>query len=131
MRREVPVLVAAVLLAGLTSACSGGTADAGGPTPRPSASSKSADKAPTGKGSLEISSADFKKWPFTVDKGRLACKPGKSVTFTANGTEYAVNGTAKSQGYKPIDPVWAQDKELGHGLKVNIGDVLNRGLELC
>lgn len=44
----------------------------------------------------EINSKKYgEKWPFSVEKGELACY-GNAVTFTSNGTVYAVNGVASS-----------------------------------
>ncbi|WP_318201050.1 DUF2511 domain-containing protein [Streptomyces sp. SCL15-4] len=81
---------------------------------------------------LPVTSARFTEWPFTVSAGTLRCRPGDEVTFTApNGTEYAVNGTAKGAGYPSIEPIWADDENLGHGLKVDISEVLAKGRSLC
>jgi hypothetical protein len=41
----------------------------------------------------------------------------------------AVNGLAKRQGFKDIEPIWADDPETG--LKKNIGPIIDRGLALC
>lgn len=83
----------------------------------------------------EVSRAEFegegRTWPLTVDRGTLNCEPGTRVTFTADGTTYAVNGTAKGSGeWGDIDPIWADDGS-GLGLKVNIGDLIEAGLALC
>jgi hypothetical protein len=83
----------------------------------------------------EVSRAEFEgdglAWPLTVDRGTLNCEPGSRVTFTADGTTYAVNGTAKGLGeWADIDPIWADDGS-GLGLKVNIGDLIEAGLALC
>jgi len=52
-----------------------------------------------------------------------------SVTFKAGGDVYAVNGLAKGQGFKDIEPIWADDPETGS--KKNIGPIIDRGLALC
>lgn len=78
-----------------------------------------------------VTAARFKEWPFTVDVGTLRCRDGVSVTFEAGGTEYGVNGTAQDAGYPSVKPIWADDKELGHGLKVDISEVLDYGRGLC
>ncbi|MDI1452924.1 hypothetical protein NHG22_03640 [Streptomyces sp. ATE26] len=44
---------------------------------------------------------------------------------------YAVNGTAKDAGYPAMAPIWADDKNLGNGLKVDISEVLGKGRSLC
>ena len=86
---------------------------------------------PSDDDGLLISAAQFTEWPFTVASGRLKCEAG-SVTFEpSGGPRYGVNGTAKSAGYPDVTPVWADDDELDYGLKVDISQVLNRGLSLC
>jgi hypothetical protein len=69
------------------------------------------------------------EWPFTVDGGVLRRYPIGGVTFKANGTEYAVNGLAKGQGFKDVKEIWADDPETG--LRKNIGPIIDRGLELA
>jgi hypothetical protein len=70
-------------------------------------------------------------WPFTVDEGRVECRRGQSVVFITGGTEYAVNGAAQTVlGLPGIDPIWRNDPKIA-GAKVNIGPVLDAGLELC
>ncbi|HTU15936.1 MAG TPA: DUF2511 domain-containing protein [Solirubrobacterales bacterium] len=78
-----------------------------------------------------ISQSDLgKKWPLTVDHGTLGCD-GMGVLFEApDGTTYGLNGTAQTMGYPGIDPIWKPDP-LGYGLKINIGALMDRGLELC
>lgn len=80
---------------------------------------------------LPVMPSMFSEWPFTVDAGTLQCE-ASAVTFAPpGGPRYAVNGTAKSAGYPDITPIWADDKTLGHGLKVDISEVLTKGLSLC
>jgi hypothetical protein len=50
------------------------------------------------------------------------------VTFNVNGTTYAVNGTAGDEGDLDIHPIW---KKAPEGLRVDIGDMIDRGLKLC
>lgn len=78
-----------------------------------------------------VTAGRFKEWPFTVDVGTLRCRDGVSVTFEADGTEYGVNGTAQDAGYPSVKPIWADDKELGNGLKVDVSEVLDYGRGLC
>lgn len=81
---------------------------------------------------LAVTSTQFSEWPFTVTAGTLRCRLGSEVTFEApDGAEYAVNGTAKDAGYPSIEPIWADDENLGNGLKVNISEVLDKGRTLC
>ncbi|MES4891419.1 hypothetical protein [Streptomyces sp. NPDC096012] len=47
------------------------------------------------------------------------------------GPRYAVNGTAKGAGYTAMTPTWADDTNLGNGLKVDISEVLDKGRSLC
>jgi len=107
MRRVV--LVFALTLAGCSSTGGGG----GG-----------------GGSGLEVSRSDFgKDWPLTVQSGTLNCEGAGAVTFTTNGTTYAVNGLANGMDQWPdIDAIWA---DAPHGLKKNIGPLIDRGLKLC
>jgi hypothetical protein len=69
------------------------------------------------------------EWPFIVDEGAIQGRGWGSVTFKAGGDVYAVNGLAKGQGFKDIEPIWADDPETGS--KKNIGPIIDRGLALC
>ena len=70
-------------------------------------------------------------WPLTVDEGIVRCEGAGEVYFEADGTTYAVNGTARGASDAPeIDQIWADDPEI-KGLKINIGPIIDRGLELC
>lgn len=77
------------------------------------------------------------KWPLTVERGQLRCigsrGAGAVVFLTPDGTNYAVNGTAKTQlpDVAEIDAIWANDRSLGAGLKKDIGPLIERGLKLC
>ena len=79
---------------------------------------------------MRVSAADFSsEWPLTVDEGVLRCE-GSSVVFrTPEGDDYAVNGTARAE-YPDIEPIWKSDPAVP-GTRINIGDLLDRGLELC
>lgn len=80
--------------------------------------------------SITVTRADFgDEWPLTVEEGELACE-ADAVTFTTGGTTYGVNGLAIGRGHPEIDPIWADDPE-GLVPKINIGPLLQRGLELC
>ena len=106
--------------------------------------------APAVGASKRISAQDFSDpWPFTVSSGRLACTMGSAVTFTANGTQYAVNGVASGRGYPDIEPIWKFNwkmyEEIAKALnitveaakaqvgpvRINIGPIINAGLKLC
>jgi Protein of unknown function (DUF2511) len=90
-----------------------------------------ADSTSSSQTSTTIRRADFRKWwPFKVKEGTLVCVGAGAVTFEANGTVYAVNGTAGGQGFAEIELIWRDDPD-NPGLKVNIGPVIDRGLALC
>jgi hypothetical protein len=78
-----------------------------------------------------VSQSNFKGiWPLTVEEGTLLCNKN-AVTFkTKDGKVYGVNGTAKTRGAQPIEPIWANDPELP-GTKLNLSDLLQKGLSLC
>lgn len=93
---------------------------------------ESGDEANTATDEAEgyISEATFSDpWPFTTTEGVVGCEGAGSVTFTSDGTTYAINGTARDQtDYPDFDPIW---KDAEGGLKVNIGPVIDMGLEMC
>jgi hypothetical protein len=79
------------------------------------------------------------QWPLTVDYGVVACQNKnaggqglKIATFIGpDGTEYALNGTAKSHtNAEDIDPIWAPDPNVT-GLKIGIGPLIDHALTLC
>ncbi len=78
------------------------------------------------------------EYPFTVSEGILSCNDEpNAVLFVVGSTIYAVNGTAKSlknssgeKRYKPIDEIWADNPKI-KGTKVDVGKVIELGLELC
>lgn len=69
-------------------------------------------------------------WPFTVPQGVLMCGSPDRVTFSADGTMYAVNGSAKSTGeFEDLAAIW-KDSDFP-GVKVDIGPMIQQGLALC
>ncbi|MFE2110370.1 DUF2511 domain-containing protein [Kitasatospora sp. NPDC059463] len=77
-----------------------------------------------------MSRASLTPWPFTVESGLLRCRTGQQVTFETDGVEYGVNGLAQGKYPKPL-AIWADDLNLGHGLKVDISAVIEAGRALC
>ena len=70
-------------------------------------------------------------WPLTTEEGIVSCEGAGEVYFTTNGTHYAVNGLANGLDNAPdIEAIWADDPKM-KGLKINIGPIIDRGLELC
>ncbi|MFI5979180.1 hypothetical protein [Streptomyces sp. NPDC051452] len=91
----------------------------------------SSSEAKDPSGGLAVTASRFTEWPFTVSAGVLRCEAG-AVTFEPpGGPRYAVNGTAKGAGYPAMTPIWADDTNLGNGLKVDISEVLDKGRSLC
>ncbi len=87
--------------------------------------------------SIMISQSEFgEAWPFTVTSGELYCigegngQQVGAVVFATEDESYAVNGTAKALGYKPIDEIWRSNPAIP-GTKINIGPVIQRGLQIC
>jgi len=76
------------------------------------------------------------QWPLTVTSGRLSCvwfsERRQVVTFIApDGTEYALNGIARSSGYfSPIDSIHKPDP-TNPPAKKSIGVLIDKGLKLC
>ncbi|MBD1864296.1 MULTISPECIES: DUF2511 domain-containing protein [Trichocoleus] len=87
--------------------------------------------------SITISQAEFgDSWPFTVSNGELYCigegngQQVGAVVFATEDESYAVNGTAKALGYKAIEEIWRSNPAIP-GTKINIGPIIQRGLEIC
>jgi hypothetical protein len=78
-----------------------------------------------------VSSAEFgEAWPFTVAEGELACD-GISITMTAGGKTYAVNGMAKMEKkWMDIDEI-VKDDPASPGRKRDIETIVERGQALC
>jgi len=79
------------------------------------------------------------KWPFTVSKGILECVPPGIITFHTKKNIYAINGLASSMGYDKIRQIWRDDpkKKISPDqpsslmTKVDLGPIIEKGLELC
>lgn len=79
-----------------------------------SACSDSADTA--------ASSAFGDNWPFTVDSGELKCivEDGDQIAlFVHDGTEYAINSSAKDRGFASVEPL-LKDHPSIPGMKTNV-----------
>jgi len=63
-------------------------------------------------------------WPFEVEQARLRCEGKGAVILTVRGTDYAVNGMAASNRYRPIQAVIIDPK-------IAIRPIIARGLTLC
>ena len=73
---------------------------------------------------IEVNQIQYaNRWPFEVEHARLRCEGKGAVILTMRGTDYAVNGMAASNRYRPqaviIDP------------KIDIRPIIARGLTLC
>lgn len=88
---------------------------------------------------VTLKAADFGDgWPFKVPEIVLSCTllDGRLhiVTFTAGGKTYALNGTArnlaKEKRWAEIDEIW-RDDPAGHGIKVSVSPIIDKGLSLC
>ena len=79
-----------------------------------------------------MSRAEYgRDWPLTVPSGIVRCEGAGEVYFEAEGTTYAVNGLALGRDRAPeIDRIWAPDPDF-KGLKIDIGPIIDRGLDLC
>jgi hypothetical protein len=59
-----------------------------------------------------------------VEKARLRCEGKGAAILTVRGIDYAVNGVAASNRYRPIQAVVIDPK-------IDIGPIISRGLTLC
>lgn len=80
--------------------------------------------------------ADVGSWPFTVDRGVLTCHAPDRVTFTADGTEYALSDTARWIGrYPSVSAILVKGYvEIGNErqpVPTSFESMTDRGRELC
>ena len=55
---------------------------------------------------IEVNQSQYANhWPFEVREARLRCEGKGAVILTVEGTDYAVNGMAASNRYRPIQAV--------------------------
>jgi hypothetical protein len=74
---------------------------------------------------IEVSQSQYANhWPFEVGQARLRCEGKGAVILTVGGTDYAVNGMAASNRYRPIQAVIIDPK-------IDFGPIISRGLTLC
>lgn len=70
------------------------------------------------------------EWPFTVDRGILACVDGSSVTFTASGVTYALNDRAREQlkekRWREADVITKTTQLTGVASVARLGDAKRR-----
>ncbi|MEY4011849.1 MAG: hypothetical protein RIT22_973 [Bacteroidota bacterium] len=106
----------------------------------------------------KISKWDLKeKWPLIETEGTLKCvqfeiegvspELSKGVLIEIKGTDYPLNGTAKTwsdkYGYSDIEEIWSDDLKLKRDLmklgvteknatsKISIGPLIEEGIKLC
>ena len=90
---------------------------------------------PSGTSSTSLSHNDFELWPYTLT-GEVVCLPQSRETQhlvlrASDGQLYAINGLARSSGqYQDINDFW-KDDPTQPGLKINVDQVISRGLALC
>ena len=84
-----------------------------------------------------VTKADYgKDWPLKVGAGFLACpesfgdRLGAVIFRTLDGDEFALNGQA-AHDYPPLRPIWANDREMGPGVKKSTIELIDDALDLC
>ncbi len=70
------------------------------------------------------------RWPLTVSEARVELIGRFVAILHAEGDTYALNGTAQSEGYAPIDPIWRDSQHIP-GTKVSISPLIKRALSLA
>src|SRR4029079_19505787 len=74
---------------------------------------------------IEVNQSQYANhWPFEVGQDRVPCAGKRAVILTTRGRDYAVNGRAASNRYRPIQAVIIDPK-------IDIGPIISRGLTLC
>ena len=68
-------------------------------------------------------------WPLTVSEARVVLIGSYVAILHTEGKTYALNGTAQSRGYAPIDPIWRDNPDIP-GTKVSIGPLIQLALSL-
>jgi hypothetical protein len=76
------------------------------------------------------------RWPFTIAEGVLMCHAPDWVTFTANGTEYALSDDARWKGrFSDVAPILIKGYvEIGGArqpVPTSFENVTDRGRDLC
>lgn len=74
-------------------------------------------------------------WPFDVPSVSVACVAGPTrvtqvLTVTIDGKAFALNGTAKGQGFPALDAHWLDNPDIP-GAKVSISDMITAAQQLC
>lgn len=97
---------------------------------------------PTPPARAEVSATEWRNdgnsgfWPFTVEKGVLTCHSPDHVTFTANGTEYALSDRARWIGHYPsvsaiLVKGYVEIDDERQPVPISFESVTRRGRELC
>jgi Protein of unknown function (DUF2511) len=74
---------------------------------------------------IEVNQSQYlNHWPFEVEQAKLRCEGKGAVIMNVRGTDYAVNGMAASNRYRPIQTVIIDPK-------IDIGPIIVHGLTLC
>jgi hypothetical protein len=74
---------------------------------------------------IEVNQSQYANhWHFEVEQARLRCEGRGAVILTVEDTDYAVNGMAASNRYRPIQAVISDPK-------IDFGPIISRGLTLC
>ena len=86
-------------------------------------------------GCTAVSKRDFgPDWPFSVAKGRLACRRGGAVTFATGNSVFGLNERARDRGHAPPYPIWLWDyapQAADLRVRESLARVVDRGRELC
>lgn len=87
-----------------------------------------------GNSDMEVSSNSYDgEWPFTVNSGVVKCindNGTKLAVFESEGTEYQLNGAAKSRGYTDISTIWKDNPDIP-GTKISVGPMIQLALSQC
>lgn len=80
----------------------------------------------------KVSREDFgEAWPFYVDEGRLDCRNGNALTFSAHGTTYGLNGFGMLlKGTSDLEKVWRRNPD-NLSLRVDIAPIMAAAERLC
>lgn len=81
----------------------------------------------------QVKHSDYgRAWPFTVDEGMVGCRRGGGgvvLTFTSDGTSYALNDPARAAGHRP--PAEILDTDSHNGQPKSLQLLIEAAAEQC
>lgn len=80
--------------------------------------------------SAETAASEGWEWPLTVDNATVFCGGNGRLVLNSEGTNYALNGLAKGDGLRDLNPIWKDDPDVS-GLKIDAGGLTEWATQAC